>query len=111
MEILVDYGMMIVIGLIVLSYVTYMVVRAFRMTPEQRLQELYTVIRKLVEQADLYMDGEKGQEKLRVVYGHFAKQYPGLAQMITFQQFADFVEKVLADISLEERIQEKKERK
>lgn len=109
MEFLVDYGMTIVIGLIILAYGVYMVIQAVKMSPEQRLQELYSFIRKLVEQADIYMEGQEGQDKLRIVYGHFAKQYPGLSKVISFQQFADFVEKVLADIKLEERIKEQKE--
>lgn len=109
MEFLVQYGMLIVIGLIILAYGIYKATLMAKMTPEQRLEEVKDIVRKLVEQADNYAGSETGQEKLRMVYAQFTKQYPALAMAITFEQFADFVEKVLSEVRLDKKLQEQRE--
>lgn len=95
MQFIIDHWFMILAGIILIANAVFDVYKFYVMPREEQIEKLRGWLLQAVILAEAEFGSKTGQLKLSAVYAKFCKEMPWLAQLISFERFAELVDEAL----------------
>lgn len=95
MEFIKEYGVLIILAVIILALAAYFIIDFFKKPTSEQLKQVKEWLLFAVSEAEKAFGSGTGQLKLRYVYDQFLSKFPLITTLITFDKFSALVDEAL----------------